>query len=103
MLPCIPMALLGSSIGAHLALIASDKLLRYMLIPVLPVVAFMCCARKIWMRRVARSPEKQILLCAVCSLAVGCYDGFYGPGTGTFLLLLFTGLGKMSVAKLPVP
>ena len=44
----------------------------------------MCCARKI---------------CAVCSLAVGCYDGFYGPGTGTFLLLLFTGLGKMSVAK----
>ena len=34
------MALLGSSIGDHLALIASDKLLRYMLIPVLPVVAF---------------------------------------------------------------
>ena len=38
-LPCIPMALLGSSIGAHLALIASDKLLRYMLIPVLPVAS----------------------------------------------------------------
>ena len=30
----------GIFIGAHLALIASDKLLRYMLIPVLPVVAF---------------------------------------------------------------
>ena len=87
-LPCIPMALLGSSIGAHLALIASDKLLRYML-------------RKKNMDEkggeIAR--KKQILLCAVCSLAVGCYDGFYGPGTGTFLLLLFTGLGKMSVAK----
>ena len=89
------MALLGSSIGAHLALIASDKLLRYMLIPVLPVVAFMCCARKTWMRRVGEIARKnQILLCAVCSLAVGCYDGFYGPGTGTFLLLLFTGFGK---------
>ena len=87
-LPCIPMALLGSSIGAHLALIASDKLLRYVL-------------RKKNMDEkggeIAR--KKQILLCAVCSLAVGCYDGFYGPGTGTFLLLLFTGLGKMSVAK----
>ena len=93
-LPCIPMALLGSSIGAHLALIASDKLLRYMLIPVLPVVAFYVLRKK-------NMDEKggEILLCAVCSLAVGCYDGFYGPGTGTFLLLLFTGLGKMSVAK----
>ena len=45
-LPCIPMALLGSSIGAHLALIASDKLLRYMLIPVLPVVAFYVLRKK---------------------------------------------------------
>ena len=86
-LPCIPMALLGSSIGAHLALIASDKLLRYMLIPVLPVVAFYVLRKK-------NMDEKG----GVCSLAVGCYDGFYGPGTGTFLLLLFTGLGKMSVA-----
>ena len=100
MLPCIPMALLGSSIGAHLALIASDKLLRYMLIPVLPVVAFYVLRKKNMDEKggeIAR--KKQILLCAVCSLAVGCYDGFYGPGTGTFLLLLFTGLGKMSVAK----
>mgnify|MGYP000025498536 CR=1 FL=1 len=99
-LPCIPMALLGSSIGAHLALIASDKLLRYMLIPVLPVVAFYVLRKKNMDEKggeIAR--KKQILLCAVCSLAVGCYDGFYGPGTGTFLLLLFTGLGKMSVAK----
>ena len=97
---CIPMALLGSSIGAHLALIASDKLLRYMLIPVLPVVAFYVLRKKNMDEKggeIAR--KKQILLCAVCSLAVGCYDGFYGPGTGTFLLLLFTGLGKMSVAK----
>ena len=87
-LPCIPMALLGSSIGAHLALIASDKLLRYMLIPVLPVVAFYVLRKKNMDEKggeIAR--KKQILLCAVCSLAVGCYDGFYGPGTGTFLLL----------------
>ena len=77
-----------------------DWLLRYMLIPVLPVVAFYVLRKKNMDEKggeIAR--KKQILLCAVCSLAVGCYDGFYGPGTGTFLLLLFTGLGKMSVAK----
>ena len=99
-LPCIPMALLGSTMGAHVALIASDKILRYMLIPVLPVVAFYVLRKKNMDEKggeIAR--KKQILICALCSLAVGCYDGFYGPGTGTFLLLLYTGLGKMSVAK----
>ena len=39
------------------------------------------------------------MLCAVCSLVVGCYDGFYGPGTGTFLLILYTGVAKLPVAK----
>ena len=38
-------------------------------------------------------------MCSVCSLAVGCYDGFYGPGTGTFLLILYTGVAKLPVAK----
>jgi len=31
------------------------------------------------------------------SLVIGIYDGFYGPGTGTFLLLVFCYLGKMDV------
>ena len=87
-IPCIPMALLGSTIGAHLALVASDKLLRYMLIPVLPIVAFYVLRKKNMDEQggeIAR--KKQILICAICSLAVGCYDGFY------------TGAAKMSVAK----
>ena len=28
---------------------------------------------------------------------IGAYDGFYGPGTGTFLLLIFCNLGKLDV------
>jgi uncharacterized membrane protein YfcA len=31
------------------------------------------------------------------SLIFGAYDGFYGPGTGTFLLLTFCYLGKIDV------
>lgn len=30
---------------------------------------------------------------------IGIYDGFYGPGTGTFLLLAFTKLGKLDMEK----
>jgi uncharacterized membrane protein YfcA len=31
------------------------------------------------------------------SLIIGGYDGFYGPGTGTFLLLVFCYLAKIDV------
>ena len=31
------------------------------------------------------------------SLGVGVYDGFYGPGTGTFLIILFSLLAKLDV------
>ena len=30
-------------------------------------------------------------------MIVGAYDGFYGPGTGTFLLLVFCYLAKIDV------
>ena len=33
----------------------------------------------------------------LAALVVGAYDGFYGPGTGTFLLLIFCNLGKLDV------
>ena len=86
-LPCISMALVGSFAGAHIALLASDKILKWMLIPVLPIVAFYVMKKKNLddNSNVEISRKKQWILCAVCSLAVGCYDGFYGPGTGTFL------------------
>ena len=100
-LPCISMALDGSFAGAHIALLASDKILRWMLIPVLPIVAFYVMKKKNLddNSNVEISRKKQWILCAVCSLAVGCYDGFYGPGTGTFLLILYTGVAKLPVAK----
>ena len=31
------------------------------------------------------------------AFSIGIYDGFYGPGTGTFLLLLLTGLAHMEL------
>lgn len=95
------MALLGSYIGANLALLTSDKILKGMLIPVLPIVAFYVFKKKDMDEgtEIEISRKKQWILCGISSLVVGCYDGFYGPGTGTFLLLLYTGLAKMKVSK----
>ena len=33
----------------------------------------------------------------IVSFLVGIYDGFYGPGTGTFLILLYTSLAKLDL------
>ena len=38
-----------------------------------------------------------MVLVTVGSLLMGAYDGFYGPGTGTFLLLLYNGICRMDL------
>lgn len=99
--PCISMALLGSYTGANIALLVSDRILKWMLIPVLPIVAFYVMKKKDLgeNENAEISRKKQWIICGLSSLLVGCYDGFYGPGTGTFMLLLYTGLAKMNVQK----
>uniref|UniRef100_UPI0032602C6D sulfite exporter TauE/SafE family protein n=1 Tax=Clostridium sp. NkU-1 TaxID=1095009 RepID=UPI0032602C6D len=54
---------------------------------------------KTWeIRRKAACLKKKMFLISICAaLVIGGYDGFYGPGTGTFLLLILTGLAKMDV------
>ena len=43
--------------------------------------------------------RRTTLIAAAVSLGVGVYDGFYGPGTGTFLIVLFSLLAKLDVRK----
>jgi len=81
-------AFVGSIAGANLALIISDKVLKTVLVFVLKPVIPEGFTRK-----------KQYLIMAACSFVIGIYDGFYGPGTGTFLLLTFTKLGKLDIEK----
>ena len=39
-----------------------------------------------------------VIACAV-ALTVGAYDGFYGPGSGTFMLLLLAGAAHMKIQE----
>ena len=42
--------------------------------------------------------RKTYLTAAVSAFLIGIYDGFYGPGTGTFLIIAFTVFARMSVS-----
>ena len=97
-IPGIVMSLVGSHFGTKLQLMVPEKYLQYLLLLVLPVVAFVVLRqRELPEEKGEIAPKKQMAIVCAASLVVGAYDGFYGPGTGTFLLLIFCNLAKMDV------
>ena len=97
-LPSIVVALIGSYIGAKIVLVTSDEILKYVLIIVLPVTAFFVLKKKNF-DQVKNKPKRktQFIIAVIASFIIGMYDGFYGPGTGTFLILIYTGLVKLDL------
>lgn len=83
-------ALIGSLIGAQLALRYSDYYFRYMMILLVPVIGIMIMRKKELYRGPLREGLPAISIAALTGLVVGCYDGFFGPGTGMFLTLAFS-------------
>lgn len=93
-------ALIGSLIGARLSLLVDDRILRNMMIVVLPIVAFYVLRSKDMGEQEGKEmlpPSRLYPAVILAAFAIGTYDGFYGPGTGTFLLLIFTGATRMNV------
>jgi hypothetical protein len=43
--------------------------------------------------------NRMLTLGAVIALLIGTYDGFFGPGTGTFLIISFSGLLGHSMTR----
>ena len=96
--PSIVLALIGAHFGTSLQLMIEEKYLQYLLLIVLPVVAFVVLRqRELPEEKGEIAPKKQMAIVCAASLVVGAYDGFYGPGTGTFLLLIFCNLAKLDV------
>lgn len=83
-------ALIGSAIGASLSVYLSRNIIFVMLLLVIPVL-FILQAR--YLRTQTLKPElsqQQIIFRATLTgFLLGGYDGIFGPGTGTFLLLAF--------------
>lgn len=98
-IPGILAALIGSQIGARIALIVSDVVFKRLMLVLLPVIAFYVLMRKDLEpdMSIPVPRKKQLLIVIIATFLIGLYDGFYGPGTGTFLILVYTGLAKMDV------
>lgn len=96
--PSVALALVGSFVGTSIQLMIDEVYLKYLLLIVLPVVAFVALRqRQFPEERGEIDRRKQCAIVWLASFVVGAYDGFYGPGTGTFLLLIYCNLAKMDV------
>ena len=99
-LPTIAAAIAGSSLGANASMATDEGIMEKILFVVLPVTAFVVLNPKIFHDNAEKKLEitPKILVAAILSsFVVGIYDGFYGPGTGTFLIVAFTIFARMGL------
>jgi len=97
-----PAGFTGSLLGAALVLLVHPSLLRPVVLSLLVAVGFFTAFRPRirprpvpLARQTARpslfpvSSARAPLGAAAIALVIGAYDGFFGPGTGTFLIIAF--------------
>src|SRR6266851_4524454 len=101
-----PAGLAGSLCGAALVLLVPPATLRPVVLVLLVAVAVALALRpstatptatptspSTWARRAPR------LAAAAVALVLGAYDGFFGPGSGTFLILAFAFLFDLPLQR----
>ena len=97
-LPSMVLALAGAALGTRLQLMVDERVLKILLLAVLPLVALVVLRqRSLPEERGDIAPGRQRAIVFSAALVIGAYDGFYGPGTGTFLVLILCSLGKLDV------
>ncbi|MBE5846428.1 MAG: sulfite exporter TauE/SafE family protein [Lachnospiraceae bacterium] len=97
-LPIVVFSFCGSAIGAQLALLISDLWFKILMLIVLPPLAYYVTKEKDFDKlRMPYKKSKTFVLTALIAFVMGIYDGLYGPGTGTFLLLLLTGVAHLDL------
>jgi uncharacterized membrane protein YfcA len=92
-----PLGLLGSLAGVALVTSIDKAALRPIIIAMLIGAAVLLVVRKPGREQDAQNPRRWAA--AVLALSIGAYDGFFGPGTGTFLIVGFVALCGRSLVR----
>lgn len=95
----VPATLIGAYIGSRLALVVPERTFLILMLFILPLTAAYILLRKksLTGSETPYPPLKTALIITVLAFFIGVYDGFYGPGTGTFLMITLTGLAHVSL------
>ncbi|MGC9043815.1 MAG: sulfite exporter TauE/SafE family protein [Myxococcota bacterium] len=90
-------SIIGSAIGSKVATLMSEEIIHYVVLIITPSVLIFFLLKDVVIpnRKIKRTIEKSIrtdIYSAITGLLIGFYDGFFGPGTGTFLTIAFNSL-----------
>lgn len=99
-IPSVIAAIIGSVLGAKCSLLINETIILYMTIGLLPICAVLVLNKNLFHDNEDNnhvSDRRIYIIATVSALVIGMYDGFYGPGSGTFLLIAFTVLAKFGV------
>ncbi len=84
----IPCAFIGGAIGVFLASRFSNEILKHIIFYLLiGIVVFLLVNKKFGLMEKKKTWSFSML--PLIALIIGTYDGFFGPGTGTFLVIAF--------------
>lgn len=84
-------AFVSAFIGSNLLTKVHNDFMKPLLLVVLTFIAIYTFTKKNFGQHQAKnlSDNKQLFLAIIMSICIGFYDGFIGPGTGSFLVLAF--------------
>jgi uncharacterized membrane protein YfcA len=92
-------ALPGSWLGTRIAMALGTDIMNGFMVFAIPVVGVLVLFRGKKDDQEKPPMKHMHLMCAVIGFVIGIYDGFFGPGTGTFLIILFTWITGMSMVS----
>lgn len=84
-------AIIGAFIGTNIALAINAEILKLIILIILPIIAIIMLSKKrpsIVIENYSKSKISIIIF--LIGFTTGVYDGMIGPGTGTFLIILFS-------------
>lgn len=99
-IPSVAAAVIGSSLGAHVSLTVSDRTMMLVFIAILPIAVFLVLNKNLFHDNGSDEvvlDRRTYVTATIAALLIGFYDGFYGPGTGTFLIIAFTVFAKLGI------
>lgn len=100
LIPAIVTALIGSWFGARLALLVENDIFKVIMLVILPITAFFVLNKRTLSKyRCPYNVGKTNAIIALLALMMGLYDGFYGPGTGTFLMLMLICIARITMQE----
>jgi uncharacterized protein len=87
-------AFCAAFLGSNLLTMVSNDFMKPLLLIVLTLIAIYTFTKKNFGQQQAKnlSSNKQLLYAVLMSVCIGFYDGFIGPGTGSFLVLGFVAI-----------